>query len=200
VKSSAEAMDATTSPSPRRPGWAERCALALLVPAAFREEFIGDLIEELRTSRRLRDLSPRAARAWVWRQILGSAPSLVRSRLTRGGKMAKIRWLACAVFFVMGSLQAWDSRVLAAPTFVIALVACGLMLHTLGLLLASRAATTFATLIAMVVLLVAVKFASPTNLPALGVIGVIGLITSMMRSAAERRAAKAGPPNASPAS
>lgn len=57
-------------------------ALALLAPPGRRDEFLGDLMEELLT-----DVLPRRGRAratvWLWGQALASAPSLLSARLRR---------------------------------------------------------------------------------------------------------------------
>ncbi|MFL5309008.1 MAG: ADOP family duplicated permease, partial [Myxococcales bacterium] len=52
------------------------------LPVAERDEVIGDLSAEL-ASRAARD-GPRAARWWLWRQVLGSVPSLLQRTFTRG--------------------------------------------------------------------------------------------------------------------
>jgi hypothetical protein len=183
-----------SAPAPA-PGWLARCVVALLVPAAFRDEFLGDLTEELRTSRRLSDHGPAAARRWMWRQIVASAPSLIRCRLTRGGKMAKYRWIAALTFALVGSLQAWDSRVLDAPGHIVALVACGLAVQFFGFLLASSAGARLATFLTFVALIFSAKILSPIALPALGVLGVIGLALNFGYSALERRQAQVAPPS-----
>ncbi|MFP2931853.1 ABC transporter permease, partial [Pyxidicoccus sp. 3LG] len=62
-----------------------RLPLALLrawLPYAERDEVIAELTVELST-REARE-GRRAARAWLWRQVLGSVPPLVRRTLTRG--------------------------------------------------------------------------------------------------------------------
>lgn len=181
---------------PRRPSRAQLFALTLLAPQAFRDELVGDLVEELATTPRLLTLSSREARVWLWRQIATSAPSLVRSRFTSGGAMAKSRWIASSVFAVVGSVQAWDSRVLDAPGAVIALVVLGLLAHALGLLLASATPTTFLSLVGMAVMLACAKLTSPTELPALGVIWALGFACCMLRTYLEKRASQASPPSA----
>ncbi len=72
---------------PRRGGplKAPRLPLALLwalLPYAERDEVIAELRAELAT-RQARE-GPRAARAWLWRQVLGSVPPLVRRTFSRG--------------------------------------------------------------------------------------------------------------------
>ncbi|QSQ21713.1 ABC transporter permease [Pyxidicoccus parkwayensis] len=62
-----------------------RLPLALLrawLPYAERDEVLAELSDEFvhRASRE----GPRAARAWLWRQVLGSVPPLVRRTFTRG--------------------------------------------------------------------------------------------------------------------
>jgi hypothetical protein len=179
-----------------RPSRLQLALLVILAPLQVREELIGDLVEELATSPRRTRIEPRAARAWLWRQIAASAPHLLRSRLFSGGPMAKARWFAAFVFLAVGSLQGWDSRVLAAPAAVVALVAIGMAAHALGLLLSSRAQAAFGSLMALVVTLVCAKLTSPTELPALGVIGVTGFIGCWMRIWLERRASLTQPPRA----
>lgn len=187
----------STASGPRRPSRTQLFALTLLAPQEFRDELVGDLIEELATTPRLCALNPREARVWLWRQIATSAPALVRSRFTRGGAMAKSRWISSSVFAVVGTIQAWDSRVFDAPGSLIALVVLGLLAHTLFLLLASSAQTTFIGVLALVVLLLAAKITSPIELPALGVIAVIGGACVMLRVYLEKRASQASPPSAS---
>jgi hypothetical protein len=58
-----------------------RALLSLLLPAARRDEFIGDLLEEAR--QRATRHGDAHARRWLWRQVFASFPSLVVARLRR---------------------------------------------------------------------------------------------------------------------
>ena len=59
-----------------------RALLRLLLPPAERDELLADLRDEL-AARRVR-AGERAARAWLWRQVVGSTPALVRWSWWRG--------------------------------------------------------------------------------------------------------------------
>src|SRR5437868_10214607 len=62
-----------------------RFPLSLLrawLPVAERDEVIGDLSAEF--AERAAHDGPRAARWWLWRQVLGSVPSLLQRTFTRG--------------------------------------------------------------------------------------------------------------------
>lgn len=71
------------SPSPETP--LPRLAAALLrllLPAAERDEVVGELAAEY--GERRRTTGPVMARAWVWRQVVGSVPALARHGWWRG--------------------------------------------------------------------------------------------------------------------
>jgi putative ABC transport system permease protein len=70
-----------SSPEPRLPGLAGAFVRAF-VPLAERDEVAADLASEY-GERRRRD-GALGARVWVWRQVLGSAPALIRRTWWRG--------------------------------------------------------------------------------------------------------------------
>src|SRR4051812_3041624 len=84
-------MPPTASPPPLR---LASSVLRTLLPVAEREEVLGDLREEYESRRAA---SGRAlAAVWLWRQVLGSAPALLRRRWWRGRtgfEPAANRWL-----------------------------------------------------------------------------------------------------------
>lgn len=74
-----------SNPRSGSPLSAPRVPLALLrawLPYAERDEVIAELCAEF-AARQTRE-GPRAARAWLWRQVLGSVPPLVRRTFSRG--------------------------------------------------------------------------------------------------------------------
>ena len=73
------------APDEPHPGVPPRLPLALLralLPYAEREEVLADLAQE--HAERAASSGRLAARIWLWRQVLGSAPALLRRSWWRG--------------------------------------------------------------------------------------------------------------------
>ncbi len=78
--------------------------LAIAAGASHKAVLIGDLQEEFyRLSRK----SPRAARAWYWRQVSRSVPHLLLDRM-RTDRMRKIGLAALAVLAAFSLISLWD--------------------------------------------------------------------------------------------
>lgn len=73
----------------------------------------------------------------------------------------------------LGATQAWDSNVLNAPTWIIAIVAIAILLPALALVLTEDPRLLLAVLIAMSLLLLAAKLLSPIEMPALLVVALL---------------------------
>ncbi len=134
-------------------------ALAVIVPPALRETFLGDLLEECALH------PPRAgARRWIWSQVLRSWPAMLGYRLKRGGRRARARWTFAALFLAIASLQAWDSRVHESTPLVIGIVAFAIVLASGACLLSTRTASFAAASLAGGLLLIVARVISPTPL------------------------------------
>ncbi len=106
---------------PHFPGPVSRLLLRCLFPENRREEFVGDLIEEVDTvvlPRRGR----RAALCWFWWQVAESVPPLLARSLEKEIQMGKIRWGVAVTILVLGTLMASDSGLWTAGFTTIALV------------------------------------------------------------------------------
>ena len=73
----------------------------------------------------------------------------------------------------LGATQAWDSNVLSAPWWIIAMVAIAVIVPAAALILTDDPASLLAAVIIMSLLLLAAKLVSPVKLPALLVIAVL---------------------------
>lgn len=82
----------------------------------------------------------------------------------------------------LGAIQAWDSNVLNAPSWIIAIVALAIAVPAVALLLTDEPGMLLAAIIAMSLLLLAAKLLSPVPLPALLLVvvlaGVLIIITN----------------------
>lgn len=108
------------------PGPIARWVLSLLVPAARREEFVGDLIEEAETLV-LPKRGRAAARRWFWRQALSSASPLYARHYNKEVTMNRTRWIVVALLLIAGPLMALDPNVFTASPAAIALVVLAIL-------------------------------------------------------------------------
>jgi hypothetical protein len=174
----------------------EEVLLALVVPATIRDEFAGDLIEEIAHHWHA-DGDQRAARRWVRGQIVASAPSMLRFRLQRGGRFARWRWGASALGLLLGVAQALDSGILGSTPLAMALTALAIGALALAGLLATSGTVIVATWTAAIALTAIARVLSPVSLPELTLAcGPIGLIHLFTWRACER--ARAGSSSAPP--
>lgn len=160
--------------------------LARLAPERHRDEFLGDLAEEAR-SRAERD-GTRGARRWLVRQLLRSAPHLLRMRLGGGAGTRPLRWGWAGLVLLIGGAQAWDSGVLDSTGPIMAMVSLGILVPAAALAVAGERARSRA-MAAGCVLLFAARILSPTPLPELMLIMVFTLVAVL----AVRHRENAGP-------
>ena len=73
----------------------------------------------------------------------------------------------------LGATQAWDSNVLNAPTWIIAIVALAVALPALALVLTDEPGMLLGAIVATSLLLLTAKLLSPVPMPALLVIVVL---------------------------
>ena len=85
------------------PGPVARSLLRLVLPADCREEFEGDLIEEVETFVLPRN-GRRGALRWFWWQIAASAPSMLARRLNKEVSMQPQRWIVPAALLMIWGL------------------------------------------------------------------------------------------------
>ena len=137
------------------PGRSAQFLLRLLIPARRREEFVGDLIEEAETlvlPRRGRT----AALRWFWWQAATAASPMYARQCAREVGMHRQRWIVLIAVPVLGFVMAWDSGVLSAPAYVIALVALAVALPAAaGLLSGNLRIHAAVAVVSMLLLLVA---------------------------------------------
>lgn len=86
------------SAPPRVPCW----LLESILPVSYREEMLGDLIEEY--NRRTNSTSALNLSIWFWSQICRSIPSLIWSLLRNGDWLTRLM-LAFGVYFAMVILK-----------------------------------------------------------------------------------------------
>jgi hypothetical protein len=95
---------------------AVRCLVRLVAPEECREAFLGDLIEEYDDFIRPQ-MGPGRAAWWLWRQVLGSVPPMLRMRVTQEVQMLKKTTIRSLLGYRLSTEES-DSR--------LALVACSL--------------------------------------------------------------------------
>jgi len=182
----------------------EEFLLALVVPAQIRDEFAGDLIEEIPHHWHA-DGDQRAAHRWVRGQIVASVPSMLGFRLRRGGRLARWRWGASALGLLLGVAQALDSGIVGSTPLAMALTALAIGSLAIAGLLATSGTVLVATWTAAMALTVVARVVSPVSLPELtiacGPIGLIHLFTwracARARAGSSESGASSAPPAAS---
>ncbi|MGD9891425.1 MAG: hypothetical protein AB7R89_08995 [Dehalococcoidia bacterium] len=165
-------------------GFTERL-LAAAVPADLREPFVGDLVEEADIS-----IAPERgvwrARLWLWGQVLGSLPALLRRRDRTEGAMDMRLWKLIVVPMVLLAVaQAWDSGVFDASPVVMGMVLVAIALPVAAVLLTARLEIYVAALVLGFLLLLTARIVSPEPLPELFLVlvpfAVLGLLTGLQR-------------------
>lgn len=146
--------------------------MVLLLPAPYRDELVGDLLEEARTVVMPR-VGEQAARRWLWGQLLRSTPHMLRLHLRKELTMRNEKLWGMVLILVMGSLQAWDSGVLRAPAYIAAMVALAITIGVVALLFAERMGMRFIASAVAFALLFGARMLSPIPLPELGLVGFI---------------------------
>ena len=168
--------------------------LAALLPDAYSNDMIGDLVEQAS-----RDIEPthgtRAARRWIAMQILAAVPSMMslHFRQEDDPQMKHAKWIAAVVIVVMGALQAWDSGILGAPLGIAAIVVLAIGVGVVGLFVQSDG-LRFALALLTLALLFTARIMSPVRLPELGLVGfpIFLLLVLGPRFAALRRPPTSG--------
>ena len=136
-------------------------ALSEFLPEKYRDEIVGDMIEQ--------SLSPRQ----VMIELLVTVPALLPMQLRLGedDKMRHAKWIAAAAVVVLGALQAWDSGILNAPPMIGAMVAVAIVIGIVGLFMENEAIRL--TIAGVVfVLLITARMISPVKLPELTIVGI----------------------------
>lgn len=168
--------------------------LAALLPDAYSDDMMGDLIEQAS-----RDIEPtrgaRAARRWIAMQIVAAVPSMMslHFRQEDDPQMKHAKWIAAVVIVVMGALQAWDSGILNAPIGIAAIVVVAIGVGIVGLFIRSELLRFVLAVLCLVLLFVA-RMLSPVRLPELGLVGfpIFILLVLGPRFAALRRPPTSG--------
>ena len=142
-----------------------------MLPDRYRDDIAGDLTEEALTV-----IAPQAgdaaARRWMRMQLVRSLPGTMslHIRQREDDEMKHAKWIAAVAIGAVGMLQAWDSGVLAAPPMIAAIVIAAIALGITGVFIAHDG-MRFGIAIAVFALLFLARFASPTSLPELTLIG-----------------------------
>lgn len=158
-----------TNPGSSRVG---RFLLRFLIPGSRREEVLGDLLEEA-NHYVLPERGRRRAHVWFWREVITSSPHMIARRIAWEAEMNSRRWIVAATILVVGLLQAWDSKVLDAPVWVGAVVLIAVLIPAIvGFVTARKEHFAYAVVVSFV-LLFAVRIASPTPLPGLGLVAFV---------------------------
>src|SRR5687767_377865 len=145
---------------------------AALLPDAYRDEIIGDLIEQAQ-----RTIEPargdRAARRWISGQIAASLPSMLSLHFKQEeySQMKHAKWIAAVAIVVMGSVQAWDSGILEAPIGIAFMVVLAIGVGLIGLFVSSEGLRFGAAVLSLVLLFLA-RILSPVRLPELALVGL----------------------------
>ena len=145
---------------------------AALLPDAYRDEIVGDLIEQAQ-----RTVEPeqgdRAARRWITGQIAASLPSMLSLHFKQeeDPQMKHAKWIAAVAIVVMGSVQAWDSGILEAPIGIALMVVLAIGVGLVGLFVSSEGVRFGAAVLSLVLLFFA-RILSPVNLPELALVGL----------------------------
>jgi hypothetical protein len=136
---------------------------ARLLPGRFRDELLGDLIEEYH-----RYIKPSRGRwgalGWIIQEVIGTLRAAVWYQLQRGGHMAKWRWILALVITTMSVLQSRDAGVYHSSVFVMVLVGFAIVIPVMSFLLAGS--PLIGGLIAAI-LLTKARIFSPISLPEL---------------------------------
>lgn len=165
--------------------------LSLVVPEDLRESIVGDLVEEsdgyIAPARGLW-----RARLWLWRQVLGSLPAIVRQRWDSEGAMDMRMWKLIVVPMVLLAIaQAWDSGVFDASPVVIGMVLVAIALPVASVFLTARFDAYVGALALGFLLLLTARIVSTTPLPELFLVlipfAVLALLTGVQRRRAARR-------------
>jgi len=147
----------------RFPGEGAQFLLRLLLPAARREEFVGDLIEEAETvvlPRRGRG----AARRWFWWQAATSASPMHVRRCARDIGMHRQRWIVVLAILILGPLMAMDAGAHRASASVIALVVVAIAIPAIAGLLSGNLRIHATAAIVSTVLLIVARLSSGVEL------------------------------------
>ena len=168
--------------------------IAALMPDAYNDEIVGDLIEQAS-----RDIEPTqgrgAARRWIATQLVSSLPSMMslHFRQEEDPQMRHAKWLAAVVIVLMGAVQAWDSGILAAPPGIGAMVVIAIAVGVVGLFVHGDG-LRFALAVLTLLILFAARLMSPVPLPELGLVGfpIFLLLVLGPRFAALRRPPTSG--------
>ncbi|MEO8192956.1 MAG: hypothetical protein ABI681_03825 [Gemmatimonadales bacterium] len=141
------------------------------LPDGYRDDMVGDLLEEASAVIAPRDGMP-AARRWLRAQLMTSVPRMfaLHFRQKEDG-MKHARWIAAAAIVVVGVLQAWDSGILAAPPLIGAMVVIAIGIGIAALFTENDAIRLGAAALVFV-LLFAARIASPVRLPELTLVGL----------------------------
>lgn len=145
------------------PGEGAQFLLRLLLPAARREEFVGDLIEEAETvvlPRRGRG----AARRWFWWQAATSASPMHVRRCARDIGMHRQRWIVVLAILILGPLMAMDAGAHQASASVIALVVVAIVIPAIAGLLSGNLRIHATAAIVSTVLLIVARLSSGVEL------------------------------------
>lgn len=148
---------------PKELGWVG-FVLHHLLPSAWREELLGDLIEEL-NGYIIPSRGAVRAKLWLYQQGASAIIAGLWHLLHRGGVMAKRRWLLSLLIGLLGVLQSLDSGVHHSSGWVLGLVALAVFLPVVGLLLDVGQPLWLG--VASAVLLTAARAISPIPLPEL---------------------------------
>ena len=136
-------------------------ALIELLPDRYREEIVGDLIEQSLSTRQM----------MIELLVTVAALLPMQFRQSEDDDMKHAKWIAAAAILVVGVLQAWDSGILAAPPLIGTMVAVAIVIGIVGLFIANDA-VRLAIAALVFILLFTARIVSPVRLPELTLVGL----------------------------
>ena len=135
--------------------------LSEFLPARYRDEIVGDLIEQSLSARQMMIELIVTIAALLPMQFSGSEDD----------KMKHAKWIAAAAILVLGALQAWDSGILNAPLIIGAMVVFAIAIGIIALFIENEMIRLTLAAIVMA-LLFAARIMSPVRLPELTLVGI----------------------------
>ena len=131
-----------------------------LLPEKYRDEIVGDLLEDATLKPHMNvELTVAAVRLFP-----------LNFRQSEDDNMKHAKWIAAAAILAVGLLQAWDSGVLNAPLWIAAIVLFAIALG-IGGLFTNNELVRFGIAVIVLALLLVARILSPVRLPELGLVG-----------------------------
>ena len=143
--------------------------LIALIPEQYRDDIVGDIVEEAR----LHHDTPAQQNRRVIAELARSIPRLfaLNFQQNEDDSMKHAKWIAAAAILVVGLLQAWDSGILNAPPLIAVMVAVAIAIGIAGLFTTNEVIRIGIAALVFVLLFTA-RIISPVRLPELSLVGL----------------------------